>query len=136
MRAGPGPSNPVITAMPSGETVTIQGCLQTMSWCEVTWNGQTGWAYADYLAMEVAGNRVVIREARPQVEIPILSGVGRVVDQTVGAIVGGTAAAVGAANTPPERVRTYVVERRVDPALLEGEVVVGASLPETVALHP
>lgn len=136
MREGPGPNHPVITAMPSGEAVAIQGCLESMSWCQVTWNGQTGWAYADYLAMEVGGNRVVVREATPQVRIPILSDVAGAVGQTVGTIVGGTLGAVAEAITPPERVRTYVVERRADPVILEGEVVVGATLPETVTLHP
>src|SRR5918994_3429757 len=136
MREGPGPDHPIITAMPQGEAVEIEGCLETMSWCQVSWNGQTGWAYADYLAMEVAGSRVVVREARPQVEIPIVSDVVGAVGQTVGTIVGGTVEALTAPITPPERVRTYVVEERVDPVVLEGEVVVGATVAEAVTLHP
>jgi hypothetical protein len=42
--------------------------------------------------------------------------------------------AAGAVVTPPDEVRTYVVENRTDPVYLEGEVVVGAGLPETVEL--
>jgi uncharacterized protein YraI len=136
MRAGPGPNHPVIAAMPEGEMVEIQGCLETRSWCQVSWGGQTGWAYADYLAMEVEGSRVVIREVGPQVEIPIVSGVLGAVGETVGNIVGGTVEALAAPITVPDRVRTFVVEREVEPVLLEGELVVGATLPEPVVLHP
>jgi uncharacterized protein YcfJ len=58
----------------------------------------------------------------------------------VGAAVGGAAGAVagGAAGTvidPPEKVRTYVTTNKVDAVYLEGEVVVGAGLPETVELR-
>jgi uncharacterized protein YraI len=136
MREGPGPNYAVITAMPQGEAVEIEGCLETMSWCQVSWDGETGWAYADYLAMELEGSRMVVREARPRVAIPIVSDVVGAVGQTVGTIVGGTVEALTAPISPPERVRTYVVEERIDPVLLDGEVVVGATLPETVTLHP
>lgn len=37
---------------------------------------------------------------------------------------------------PPPPVQTYVLENRRDPVFLEGEVVVGAALPETVELFP
>jgi hypothetical protein len=49
-----------------------------------------------------------------------------------GATAGG---ATGAAAEPPAEVRTFVTSNRVDPVYLEGEVVVGASLPETVVLR-
>jgi hypothetical protein len=48
------------------------------------------------------------------------------------AAVGGTA---GAAAEPPAEVRTYVTSNKVDPIYLDGEVVVGAGLPETVELR-
>ncbi|WP_370853058.1 DUF1236 domain-containing protein [Pararhizobium haloflavum] len=35
---------------------------------------------------------------------------------------------------PPENVTTYVQSNQVEPVYLEGEVVVGAQVPETVAL--
>src|SRR5690606_35749981 len=57
-----------------------------------------------------------------------------------GAVVGGVAGTVagGAAGTiidPPEQVRTYVTTHQVDPVYLEGEVVVGAGVPDTVELR-
>ena len=56
------------------------------------------------------------------------------------AVVGGGAGVVagGAAGTvidPPERVRTYVSTNEIEPVYLDGEVVVGAGLPETVELR-
>jgi hypothetical protein len=60
--------------------------------------------------------------------------IGGPVGAAVGAVAGG---AVGATviEPPPEEVRTYVTTNRVDPIYLEGEVVVGAGLPETVELR-
>ena len=46
-----------------------------------------------------------------------------------------TTSAVTAGIDPPERVRTYVTSNRVEPVYLDGDVVVGADLPETVVLR-
>lgn len=61
---------------------------------------------------------------------------GAVLGGPVGAIVGAAAGAtLGGAMDPPERVRTYVREQEPEPVMLEGEVVVGAGLPEVVELY-
>ncbi|MGF7008175.1 DUF1236 domain-containing protein [Aminobacter sp. BE322] len=64
---------------------------------------------------------------------------GAVIGGPVGAAVGGGAGviaggATGTAIDPPGEVRTYVAGRPLEPVYLDGEVVVGASLPETVQL--
>jgi hypothetical protein len=62
---------------------------------------------------------------------------GALVGGPIGAAVGGVAGgALGAAVNPPPEVRTYVTSNPVEPVYLEGEVVVGARLPETVVLRP
>lgn len=62
--------------------------------------------------------------------------VGAVAGAAIGGAAGGVAgAATGAAIDPPETVTTYVADNRVDPVYLEGEVVVGAGIPETVELR-
>jgi uncharacterized protein YraI len=71
VRLGPGPTYEVMTVIPGSETVTIHGCLETMAWCEVSFGTHTGWVYADYLAYEVEGSPVIIREAATQVEVPV-----------------------------------------------------------------
>lgn len=58
-----------------------------------------------------------------------------------GAAVGATTGAIGGTVTgaivgPPAEATTYVVQNPVDPVYLEGEVVVGAGVPETVMLQP
>lgn len=65
---------------------------------------------------------------------------GALIGGPVGAAVGGvTGAAVGGgtedAVDPPPEVVTYVQSNPVDPIFLEGEVVVGAGLPETVEIR-
>jgi uncharacterized protein YraI len=153
VRLGPGPTYEVMTVVPVNETVTIHGCLEALTWCEVSFGTHTGWVYADYLVYEVAGSPLVIREAATQVEVPVVtydpqatgtasgavSGAiaGAIIGGPVGAAVGGVAGAtIGAAVTAPAHVRTYVAEQPVEPVYAEGEVVIGATLPEAVVLHP
>jgi hypothetical protein len=63
---------------------------------------------------------------------------GAVIGGPVGAVVGGVAGAmVGTAiDPPPTEVQSYVVAQPVDPVTIEGEIVVGQPLPETVVVHP
>lgn len=49
-----------------------------------------------------------------------------------GTIAGG---ATGTVIDPPQPVREYVTTHEVEPVYLDGEVVVGAGLPETVELR-
>jgi uncharacterized protein YraI len=59
------------------------------------------------------------------------------VGAAVGAAVGGAAGAVaGEAITPPEQVVTYVRQQQPQPVLLQGEVVIGAIVPDVVTLQP
>ncbi len=65
---------------------------------------------------------------------------GAIVAGPAGALVGGVAGTVagGATGTiidPPAPVRDYVVQNEFEPVYLDGEVVVGAGLPETVELR-
>lgn len=160
VRAGPGPQYPVVGVIGASQSTTLNGCLQNSKWCSVATQGGEGWVYSDYLTGDYGGAQVVVTE-RPAnsgvriVEAPadvdggatgaITGGVtgavaGAIVGGPVGAVVGGGAGVVGgaAAGTvidPPERVRTYVTSNQIDPVYLDGEVVVGAGLPETVTLR-
>ena len=42
MRSGPGTANEIVTKIPGGAQVEINTC--TNGWCEVTWNGKSGFA--------------------------------------------------------------------------------------------
>lgn len=67
----------------------------------------------------------------------IAGPVGAVVGGVIGATAGGVGgAAAGAVIDPPKEVRTYVTTNQMQPVYLEGEVVVGAGVPDTVQLTP
>jgi uncharacterized protein YraI len=159
VRAGPGPHHPVIDVLGAGQSATLSGCLENSKWCVVAVNGKDGWVYSDYLTGEFGGQQVVITERPADSGIAVVpppetdgaatgaltAGVtgavaGAIIGGPAGAAVGGVAGAVaggtvGQAIDPPEQVRTYVRTNTVDPVYLDGEVVVGASLPETVELR-
>lgn len=157
IRSGPGPQHPVVGVIGASEEATINGCIEGSKWCQVTHGGAEGWAYSDYLTASIEGqDTIVLSQTRPEA-VPTVTyettasteGTGAVAGgatgAVAGAIIGGPIGAGGAAGavaggaidtvTPPQEVVTYVRENRVDPVYLEGEVVVGAGLPETVEVR-
>jgi uncharacterized protein YraI len=157
VRAGPGPQYEVIGVLGAGQAATLNGCLASGKWCSIAEAGGEGWVYSDYLTGDFGGETVVLSN-RPAdsvtvVEAPKNAGdegalaggatgaiAGAIIGGPIGAVVGGAAGAVagGAVGTvapPPDTVRTYVTENRADPVYLDGEVVEGASLPDTVQLR-
>lgn len=159
IRSGPGPQHSVIGVIGASEEATINGCIEDSKWCQVTHGGVEGWAYSDYLTASIEGqDTIVLSETRPEA-VPTVTYettastegtgavaggatgavAGAIIGGPVGAAIGGAAGAVagGAIDTvtPPQEVVTYVRENRVDPVYLEGEVVVGAGLPETVEVR-
>jgi uncharacterized protein YraI len=159
VRAGPGPHYQVVDVLGAGQSATLNGCLENSKWCVVAVNGKDGWVYSDYLTGQFGGQQVVIAERPADSGIAVVpppdtdgattgavtAGVtgavaGAIIGGPVGAAVGGAAGvvaggAVGQTIDPPEAVRTYVRTNQVEPVYLDGEVVVGASLPETVVLR-
>jgi uncharacterized protein YcfJ len=152
VRAGPGPQHPVIGVLGAGQAAQLDGCIASGKWCQI--NGE-GWVYSAYLLGDSGGKQVLITE-QPAGSVAVIDPdrngggtggavTGAVVGGITGAIIGGpVGAAIGAAGggiaggtigqtiDPPEQVRTYVTSQRMDPVYLEGEVVVGATLPENV----
>ena len=160
VRAGPGPQHQVVGVIGSGQSAGLNGCLESSKWCVVAYEGGEGWVYSDYLTGDFGGSQVVLTERPTDSGVAIVAppadvdggatgavtgGVtgaiaGALIGGPVGAVVGGAGGAIagGAAGTvidPPEKVRTYVSSNEIDPVYLDGEVVVGAGLPETVELR-
>jgi uncharacterized protein YraI len=150
VRAGPGTEFQVVGMLGAGQPVAIRGCMEASKWCVVDTGSGDGWVYSDYLVADVSGSQVVITERPaalavptvtydgPSASVPAAVGgaiAGAVIAGPVGAVVGGVlGATAGAAVDPPTEVRTYVTGHPVDPVYLDGEVVVGATLPESVQL--
>jgi uncharacterized protein YraI len=145
MREGPGSQYAIVGTIQNNGQVEIMGCLEQGNWCQVNWQGNQGWAYSEYLAVTEGGEQVYVPQARSVFDIPVVAfrGAANVAGAAVtgaanvaGAILGGVGNLATAAITPPGHVRTYVTDNRYDPILLEGEVVVGAQLPDVVELRP
>lgn len=155
LRAGPGPNFEIVDVIAGDDTVTVSSCLETANWCEVTYNGTTGWAYGNYLNTQVNGESVVLYENREAVDVQITTYEGDGASAAGGAAAGGAAGAlvgsllgpvgtavgaavgadIGADAAVSDTAVTYVVENRNEPVYLEGEVVVGAGIPEEVELY-
>lgn len=155
IRSGPGPQYEVIGVIENQGSATLNGCLENSKWCTVSHNGVEGWAYSDYLVADASGQRVIIAERPEAVAVPTVtyeepSGAGVVTGATTGAVagaliagplgaaVGGVAGAATGGALEASAVDTevqYVTANPVDPVYLEGEVVVGAGVPETVVVN-
>jgi hypothetical protein len=49
LRSGPGTDSEIITTIPARSTVRVTGC--SGEWCELTWNGRSGYAIARNLSI-------------------------------------------------------------------------------------
>lgn len=156
VRGGPGPQYPVVGMIGAGKSADLGGCLENSKWCQVATANGPGWVYSDYLSVDMNGTASVVTESRAAVpavtyEEPQGGGgavaggatgavAGAIIGGPIGAVVGGVAGAAvggtaeGLASPPPEQVVTYVRSNQAQPVYLDGEVVVGASLPESVVL--
>ena len=160
LRAGPSPQSEVIGVIPGDGTVSVEQCVTDSQWCKVTMpDGTQGWAYSAYLTSTMNSEPVVVYDNRDalkieQVEVDgskeegaLVGGTlaGTIAAATVGGPIGAVAAAtvasgalgaaVGAATQPGDKVVTYIRENPSEPVYLNGEVVVGASLPQDVTLQ-
>lgn len=136
LRAGPGTQYPVKGVMDFNVRSDITGCLADYSWCSVSVAGQSGWAAAEYLVVEVGGRILEIDTAGPQTGIPVVAAEGFVevvAGPTVGVVVG--AGGFVEAIVPEPAVLQYISATPVPPVALQGEIVVGAVLPAAVQLY-
>jgi uncharacterized protein YgiM (DUF1202 family) len=99
MRTGPSPDFAVVTVIPANSGVGVLGCTETMTWCQVSFAGITGWAYAPYLAVELAA-APPMDDPRLTAEDALLGGAegaisGAIAGGPVGAAIGGVAGLFG-----------------------------------------
>ena len=156
IRSGPGPQYEVLGVIPGGESAAVDGCLAEASWCKVVFDGKTGWSSSDYLAVGIDEQAVALSTRPATVEVNSVTYENTAEtksDQTAGATAGATigaltAYAVGgpiggiiggaagsAAVEPTTETVTYVTTNPVEPVYLDGEVVVGAVVPQNVTTY-
>lgn len=155
IRSGPGPEHPVIGNMGANRRAAVIGCVEGSLWCQVKFRGIEGWAYSQYMTLNPGNNREVVVIDPPP---PPVAAAPSVTYRAPANGVGTTGAAYSEAViddemddareayamapdavpvvTPPSAVSTYVTTNRVDPIVLDREVVIGADLPRTVELQP
>jgi hypothetical protein len=56
-----GCSYPPIVVIPAGSRITIYGCLQNGSWCDISWGPNRGWMSSAYLQVTSNARRVPLR---------------------------------------------------------------------------
>ena len=149
IRSGPGPQFEILGVIPAASTATVEGCLDQSLWCQVAYEDVTGWAYSDYLTIEAQGTAVILTERPPELIGPVTyegpndatvgaaggAIAGALIAGPVGAVIGGAlGVGAGAAIEASDPAVTYALENPVEQVYLEGEVVVGAGVPETVTL--
>lgn len=152
MRTGPGPEFPVNGVILSSGEVVVEGCIANSSWCKVAYDGQEGWASASYLSTQYEEQPVVVYDNVEQLQIPSVvyevpvgeRHVERIDDKTTlhydapKILVAPSAAASGSALVPlvpqPQDV-TYILQNPVNPVYLDGQVVVGAGVPQNVQVY-
>ncbi|MCB4767819.1 SH3 domain-containing protein [Ancylobacter sp. Lp-2] len=72
LRAGPGTDYPAVVVLGAGTPLSIFGCLDTYSWCDVDWRGYRGWVAAAYLEYDYRGRRVEFPSYAPMIGVPII----------------------------------------------------------------
>ena len=146
IRSGPGPQYDVIGVIKARARAQMLGCIQDSLWCQVHYHGKRGWAYSKYLTTRVAARPQVIAGNVTQANVPVIT-YRKPLETTVGSAVRPptvTGALIDDPEgttthyvvNPPATVRTYVIEHPVQQSYLNGEVVVGAGLPQEVTLQP
>jgi uncharacterized protein YraI len=136
IRSGPGPQYNVIGAIPTNGRATVSGCIQGSQWCQISFNGTQGWAYSQYLIG--AAGPVVVSQTPPVTYAAPPATVGSaVVEPTIsGEFIAPAGAPPLSLAPPPPTVQTYVTSHPVQQVYVNGEVVEGAGLPQTVVLNP
>ena len=157
-RVSPSEFSPAIGVLELNQPVVIEGCLEDVTWCQISFDGQTAWASAEYLYVEEDASPVALinrpgslslqtvtvpDEDATQSEQNTAAAVGATLGSLIayaaggpvgGIIVGGmlgTAAGVASVE-PSEETLVYVTSNPVETVFLNGEVVVGAGIPTEV----
>lgn len=140
VRSGPGFQYPVVAQMDANTRFPVTGCLQDYSWCSVVVGNTPGWASAPYLVTDAGGKPTNLQVSGAQLGIPIVvapvTGAAVVATPPVGAMVPVAPAAVIEPVVPAPGILSFVTQQVVDPVLVDGEVMVGATLPAAVPVYP
>ncbi len=137
VRAGPGPQYPTVGLATRGSTAVLDGCIEGSKWCRIDVNGLRGWVYAQYLTTDLGGSAVVVQDRRSDLAVPVVTYEVQAGDPPMPAPGDELLGPVEDVEpiVPPDTVRTYITTNPGDTVYLDGEVVVGAELPQAVEVR-
>ncbi|MFZ3582187.1 DUF1236 domain-containing protein [Loktanella sp. DJP18] len=162
VRAAPSSTAEITGVLETNQEVSIEGCLESVTWCKISSGETMGWASGQYLYVEddanavplidMAGNAeeiIVIEQTEEGTSQADQNGaalatgtVGALTAFALGGPVGAIVAsgiagtAVGAAAVEPtEDTISFVTANPVETVYLDGEVVVGASIPAEITTY-
>ena len=72
LRAGPARDYPVVAILPRGYPITVEGCLQQYTWCDVAAGASRGWVYAGNINYYYQGQWVPVPSYAPLIGIAVL----------------------------------------------------------------
>jgi uncharacterized protein YraI len=73
LQAGPDTAYPSIVQLRAGTPVSIQGCIDGWSWCDVAVGDDAGWVPGTFLEEDYGGQRVVVIDYGPRIGIPVVA---------------------------------------------------------------
>ncbi len=133
IRSGPGEQFPIVGEMRWNSHGQVDVCTPDYQWCHIATRNGIGWAAAYYLIENTAQGTETIDQFGARSGIPVM---GAEVVTMVGAV---TPVPVGGALVEAVTPETYVIEYiRATPVAavyVNGEIIVGAVLPEEVVLY-
>ena len=73
LRAGPSRDYPVVATLGSGTAMTIYGCLQGYTWCDVVVGASRGWVYSGSIVYPYQGRNVPVMSYGSSIGLGIVS---------------------------------------------------------------
>jgi len=135
VQAGPGTEYPTVGLATRGSAGVLDGCIEGSNWCRIDVNGLRGWVFAENLSVDQGGEAMIVEQHRVDLGVPVVtyettSSVAGSADPQPGDQLLGR---VGEVN-PPELVRTYIDTNPVETVTIDGDIIVGSTVPDTVTM--
>ena len=73
LRAGPDRSFPLVAWVPAGTQVSVFGCINAWTWCDIQVGFNRGWAFAQFLSMPFQNQPIIIGNAGAWLGVPLIA---------------------------------------------------------------
>lgn len=73
VHAGPDREYPLVAQLDEGTPLDVHACLDDWSWCDVSFDDNRGWVYAEGVSFVYQGGRVPLYSYGPRLGLPIIT---------------------------------------------------------------